>query len=262
MNILKMEIKLTWKESLVWTVSIAIIVALLSAFFPSFRDSMGSIEKLFEKMPKMLLDSMGFDISSFGSFPAYLSYIINYILIGMGIYSMKLGLMITSREKTIGMSDFLVVKPCSRQEIVLYKYVAGAITITAMVGILFALSAVLNTAFGGGSMKVIVYTYIAVYLISLFFLSLGSLVSSLLKRNKSILSIAMAVTFVFYFILMIQRMFSDNKLKYLSPFAHLDTSKLILVTSFEEKFLMLNISLTVIMLIASVFLYSRENFRK
>ncbi len=262
MNILKMEIKLTWKETLIWTVSIVVVMLLLVTLFPSFRDSMDSIEKMFEKVPKILLDSMGFDVSSFSSFPAYLTYVINYILIGMGIYSMKFGLMITSREKTLGMSDFLVVKPCSRIEIILYKYVAGVVSITLMVATLFVLSVVFNTLYGSGNERVIVYTYIAVYLVSLFFLSLGSLVSSLLRRNKSVLSISMSVTFVFYFIMMFQRMFNDDKLKYISPFSHLDTAKLILITSFEEKFLVLNITLTVIMLIASVFFYSRENFRK
>ncbi len=83
-----------------------------------------------------------------------------------------------------------------------------------------------------------------------------------MKQNKSILPISMVTVFIMFFITMIERMFQDETLKYLSPFSHMDISKIVITSSFESKLVMLNIALTILLFLLSIIMYNREDFRK
>ncbi len=262
MNIIKMDLKLTRKNFIIWAISLSIITVLISLFFSSFRESMEAIEQLLKAFPKSITDSMGIDLNMFSSFPAYLSYIIGYILIALCIYAMQLGLTITSREKTIGMSDFLIAKPTSRIRIVVDKYIVSIIRVSLLTVLLFILSIMLNAYYDGSNIHSIVRIFIAALLIEFFFISLGAFISSLMKQNKSILPISMVTVFIMFFITMIERMFQDETLKYLSPFSHMDISKIVITSSFESKLVMLNIALTILLFLLSIIMYNREDFRK
>ncbi len=262
MNIIKMDLKLTRKNFIIWTISLSIITVLTSLFFSSFKESMDVIEKLLKAFPKSIMDSMGVDLNVFSSFPAYLSYIIGYILIASCIYSMQLGLNITSKEKTIGMSDFLVTKPINRTKIVIYKYIASIIRIGLLTLLLFIVSIVLNSFYGNSNRGSIISIFISILLIECFFIALGAFISSLMKQNKNILPISMVTVFVMFFITMIERMFKDDKLKYLSPFSHMDISKIVVTNTFDNKLVVLNIILTMLLFMLSILIYNREDFKK
>ncbi len=262
MNIIKMELQLTRKNSIIWTVSLSIITILTALFFSSFKESMEAIENLLKAFPKSIMDSMGIDINMFSSFPTYLSYIIGYILIASCIYSMQLGLSITSKEKTIGMSDFLLTKPTSRTRIVVAKYVASIIRVGLLTLTIFIVSVLLNRFYGGKHIDSIINIFLSIFLIELFFIALGALISSLMKQNKSILPISMVTVFTLFFITMIERMFKDDKLKYFSPFSHMDISKIVVTKTFDTKLIVLNVVLTILFFLLSVIIYKRKDVRK
>ncbi len=262
MNIIKMELRLGRRGFIIWTISLALLLVLTAVFFTGFKDSMEVIENLLKAFPKSVIDSFGLDINIFSSFPAYLSYIMMYVLIAASIYSMQKGLYITSNEKTIGMSDFLLTKPASRTKVVVCKYIEAIIRIVLLNLVLFALSIGLNMIYDGSNNESIMNIFVAALLIECFFIALGAFISSLMKQNKSVLPIAMATAFIMFFITMIERVFKDDKLKYLSPFSHMDISKIVVTGKFDSTLVIVNVVLTIVLFTLSLIIYNRENFRK
>ncbi len=262
MNIIKMELKLGRKSFIIWTISLLLLLILIAVFFTGFRESMDVIENLLKAFPKNVLDSFGLDIGIFSSFAAYLSYVMTYVIIAASIYAMQKGLYITSNEKTIGMSDFLLTKPASRTKVIVSKYIEAIIRITLINLFLFISSIALNMMYDGSNTESIVNIFISALLIEYFFIALGAFISSLMKQNKSVLPIAMATVFIMFFITMIERVFRDDKLKYLSPFSHMDLSKIVVMGKFDTTLVILNVALTIILFTLSLIFYNRENFRK
>ncbi len=262
MNIIKMELKLSRRELVIWISSLTILTVLTSLFYPSFKESIEPLKQMLQSFPKIVLDSMNFDISSFTSYPGFLSYIITYISIAISIYAMQLGQYITSREKTIGMSDFLITKPTNRTAVVGFKYMAAIIQLSVITIILLIISLLINALFTGMGINSIVYTYLSTLLTAYYFVALGAFISSLLPSNKNVLSISMVVVFIMVFITMMQRIFNDRFLEYISPFSQLDTSKIILFNGFHDKLLFINILSTIVLLFLATFFYNRQDFRK
>ncbi len=262
MNIIRTDFKLGRKTLFIWVLAVSVSFIMFAAFFSSFQDSMEAFRNILKAFPQSVLDSMGIDMELFSSFPAYLSYINNYIIIATCIYAMQQGLNITGREKTIGMSDFLMTKPHSRVKIIVSKYLAALILVMILTVILFIISILLNSFYGGKNVDSIIYMFIAMVFLECFFLGFGSLLGSIMRNNKNNIAISMATVFVLSFITMIDRVFDESILQYISPFSHLDISEIVMNRGFDGQLLPLNIFSTISFIVISMLVYRRQDFRK
>ncbi len=262
MNIIKLELKLTRKPFVILTISLCVITSLMSLFFGGFSESMDAIETLINSYPKGLLKGFRIDMSIFSSFIAYLSYIIVYVLIALSIYMLQLGMSITSREKTIGMSDFLIVKPVSRVKIFVLKSLAYTFRLLTLVLFIFLTSLFMNYVYDDIDLYKISLIFISFCLIGIYFLALGAFISSFMKQNKLIIPLSIGVVLIMFFITMFQRIFSDNTLKYLTPFSHFDIADISVKGHFDSKMFIFNIACSMILFTIAIINYKKQDFRK
>lgn len=262
MNVIKMELRRTGKSLLIWSLSLSGVTFFIAILFSGFSDAVEPIKVMLNSLPQEMLESMGIDADLFVTFPGYFSYIIGYIAVAISIFAMQRGQLITGEEKTLGMSDFIYTKPISRVGVVLSKYVAVVIQTIVVTAFVFIISLVMNYVYKGEHIKSIVLIFIAILLTGFFFIALGAFISTVLKQNKSMLSISMAVVFSLFFLTMIQRIFSDTQLSYFSPFSQLDISQIVMQSAFEIDLLAVNIVCTVLFFTASLVLSAQENLRR
>ncbi len=262
MNVFKFELKLRRKSFIVWTISLLILLLLFFFEFPSFSDSMDDIMKMFDAFPKWFLKAFGVDLEIFSSYIGFLAYAIMYIIIASSVFALQNGLLISSNEKTIGMSDFLLTKPMSRTKIILYKYLAAFYKSAILTLVLFVVAYITNTILAGGYLKELIYMFISLLLIQIFFINFGTFLSSLMSKNKSVVSLSIIIVFSFYITTMIERVIDYKFLELISPFSHLDASSIVLKRGFDNKLLILNIGLSILFFILSIIIYNRENVRK
>ncbi len=262
MNVFKFELRLKRKSFIIWTGSLSLLLLLFFIEFPSFKDSMGDLMKMFDAFPSWFLKAFGVDLNIFSSYIGFLAYAIMYIILAASIFSMQNGLLISSYEKTIGMSDFLLTKPMSRTSILLYKYLAAFVKSLMLTVVLFIAAYLSNMILDGSYVKELMYMFLSLLLIQIFFINFGTFLSSLMSKNKSIISLSIIIVFSFYIITMIERVLDYKFLELISPFSHLDASSIVLKRGFDTKLLILNIALSIIFFIVSIIIYNRENVRK
>ena len=101
--------------------------------------------------------------------------------------------------------------------------------------------------------------FIGILLLGLIFISLGALISSIVKSDKGAIPISIGIFFVSYFLGIIGKLkVSFNWLKYFSPFDYYDPSE-ILKDGFEVKFIIIGICVIIISIISSYFIYGKKD---
>ena len=103
--------------------------------------------------------------------------------------------------------------------------------------------------------------FIGILLLGLIFISLGTLISSIVKSDKETknIPISIGIFFVSYFLGIIGKLKdSFNWLKYFSPFDYYDPSE-ILKDGFEVKFIIIGICVIIISIISSYFIYGKKD---
>ena len=101
--------------------------------------------------------------------------------------------------------------------------------------------------------------FIGILLLGLIFISLGTLISSIVKSDKGAIPISIGIFFVSYFLGIIGKLKdSFNWLKYFSPFDYYDPSE-ILKDGFEVKFIIIGICVIIISIISSYFIYGKKD---
>ena len=265
MNIFKFEFKRLLKSCIIWSLVCGALITLFMSLFPTMED-MGMKQIVNDKMggmPVEILKAFNIDSSmDFTDIFNYLGYAIQYIAMASAVYGAILGVNSLIREESQGTIEFLYSKPINRLKIVtsklcaivaifyVYILIIGAITMGVCYMVKPEDVEVMNLIM---NIKVV---FIGILLLGLIFISLGTLISSIVKSDKGAIPISIGIFFVSYFLGIIGKLKdSFNWLKYFSPFDYYAPSE-ILKDGFEVKFIIIGIYVIIISIISSYFIYS------
>ena len=258
MNIFNFEFKRLLKSCIIWSLVCGALITLFMSLFPTMED-MGMKQIVNDKMggmPVEILKAFNIDSSmDFTDIFNYLGYAIQYIAMASAVYGAILGVNSLIREESQGTIEFLYSKPINRLKIVTSKLCAIVATIT--MGVCYMVKPeeveVMNLIM---NIKVV---FIGILLLGLIFISLGALISSIVKSDKGAIPISIGIFFVSYFLGIIGKLKdSFNWLKYFSPFDYYAPSE-ILKDGFEVKFIIIGICVIIISIISSYFIYGKKD---
>ena len=156
MNILKHEMKLYRNTTIIWTVSLVLVMVFFTSIFPSFQDSAEAMNKIMEAFPEALKQALGLSTMDLSSALGFLGFMFAYIVLVGAIQAMNLGLSILSNEQRDKTADFLLAKPVKRINVVHAKFIASLINII-VTNIVFAIASIIsiNTITSDYSLKVL-----------------------------------------------------------------------------------------------------------
>ncbi len=98
-------------------------------------------------------------------------------------------------------------------------------------------------------------------ILQLFFLCVGLVISLLVKRVRSVTPYSLGLGFGAYVLAAFSGVFGDVKLEYITPFKHLDPAYIVANGAYNTPLLLLNISVTIVALAASYWLYIRRDIK-
>ena len=268
MNIFKFEFKRLLKSCIIWSLVCGALITLFMSLFPTMED-MGMQQIVNNKIGGMPVEILkAFNINSSMDFTDifnYLGYAIQYIAMASAVYGAILGVNSLIREESQGTIEFLYSKPINRLKIVtsklcaivaifyVYILIIGAITMGVCYMVKPEEVEVMNLIM---NIKVV---FIGILLLGLIFISLGTLISSIVKSDKGAIPISIGIFFVSYFLGIIGKLKdSFNWLKYFSPFDYYAPSE-ILKDGFEVKFIIIGICVIIISIISSYFIYGKKD---
>lgn len=267
MKLFKLEFRNTRKGYLSWALSLAGALFFLLAFFTSLQSE--AMQQLaaakVEGLPPAVLALFGMEgMPDFTVMTNYFGMVVQYIILALSVLAAQSAVNMLLREETDGSIEYLYAQPVSRSEIFVFKLIANVLQIIAVTVILFAISLIGYTAFSEtGFERALRETgtlWGATLFVELIFMSIGVLISALLRSARVGVSIALGIIFASFLSALVSAM-SENLefLKYLSPLDWLKFPRL-LDNGLELPMILLGVFLIIGCNAAALMRYRRKDF--
>lgn len=260
MNIYLHELRAYRKSTLIWSLSLIVIVSLFMSFYPSFAKDAEAFTEIMENYPKAVQQALGISLGTFFNILGFYCFPLSFITLFGAIQAMNLGTSIVSKEVHEKTADFLLTKPVTRQKVLLSKLTAAftSILITNVLYLAASSFVLFQVKTGDFSYKVFLLLSLTLFFIQLLFLAIGVLISVLVPKVKSVLTVSLAVVFVFYFLGMLSDSGEPVK-RYLSPFRYFDTGFILQNAAYEGKFLIAGAAVIAAAVAASFIVYLKRD---
>ena len=244
MNIILFELKSNFKGLIIWTVSLSVIFLAASTEFEGFQgnqdiiDAMASFEQLFAML--------GSSPANMTTATGFLSLVSIYIYLPLAIYSGLLGSNIISKEEKNRTAEYLFTLPVKREKVLISKLVV-ALFYSVVINIF--VMAINLYAFGRFGMdyeliEFILYLSVGVLFTQLIFLSLGMILSSVLKQYKKSGSVTVSILITTFFLSILSGLTEETEFfKYFTPFKYFAVDK---VTNGEFELIYIFLSLVIV----------------
>jgi ABC-2 type transport system permease protein len=261
MNIFFHELKAYRKSTIVWSISLVLVVALLMSLFPAFTKDVTEFKKLLEGYPEPVRKALGMDLNTLFSILGFYCYSLTFITLCGAIQAMNIGTSIVSKEVREKTADFLLTKPVTRKQILTAKLLAAVVSLIITNIIYFAVASFMafQVKTDDLSFKTFVLLSLTIFFVQLMFLSLGIIFSVALRKIKSVLSISLTTVFAFEFITMLITTADEKANRYFSPLSYFDTAYIMEKSKYEVSFLLVGAAIILVAVAVSYFIYSKKD---
>lgn len=235
MTVFRFEFRQAIRSTLAWCLGLTLIVLIFMFFYPVYANDIETMKPLFEKLPEIVLKSLGVNIETLFTALGFYTFILLYIQLITSIQAIMLGLGIVGKEVRLKMSDFILTKPMDRSKILIQKSLAVfahiGITWTYLTVISYVMLQVVKTeALNNEAFALFV---LSTLLLQILFAGLGIVIAVSIRKLKSVVGVAMSVVFSLFVMNLMQAILDEAWLRYLSPFQWFDKTYIFYNTSYE-----------------------------
>ena len=259
MTVLKHELWQGRTALLIWTGSVAFLLAVSILLFPEMKGEMGSVGDMFSQMGSFTA-AFGMDKLNFGTMSGY--YIVecgNVLGLGGAFFAALCAVQMLSKEERGRTAEFLLTHPVSRRRVVTEKLAALGLQITAMNLAILAVAAGCVAAIGEEiPWKEIGLIHLAYYLLQLELAGICFGISAFLTRGG--VGIGLGVAFGMYFLNILSNITESAKsLKYITPYAYCDGAYITAEGSLEGGKLLIGLAYCLMGVAAAYWQYQRKD---
>jgi ABC-2 type transport system permease protein len=192
----------------------------------------------------------------------YYGLTFSFIMIPIAIQASYLGFHILSVEERELTADFLLTKPIPRLDILIYKmyavFASLAITMIAVMISSYVSLLLFNSGdtVNYGNATILLLT---IPLFQLFFVSIGTMISVMVKKVSSVIAYSMGLGFGLFIISSFGEMLSSNLFKSLSPFSYFEPVSILVNGHWNLVYTLVTILIIIISFGLTYFFYQRRN---
>lgn len=261
MNMFLHELKANGKSTIIWSISLLLLVVLFMSFYPAFSKDVEDFIKIMEGYPEAVRNLLGVNLGTFFSILGFYCFPLTFITLCGSIQAMNLGTSIISKEVREKTADFLLTKPVTRTTIITAKLMAAlaSLVITNILYITAASIMVFQVMLDDFSYKIFLMLSLTMFFVQLIFLAIGFVLSVLIPKMKSVLPVSLGVVFALYFLSMFSVTTGEDAKRYLSPFKYFDTAYILKHESFETSFIIAGAVIFVFAITATYFIYLKKD---
>ncbi len=262
MNIFKHEFKTKLPSVLTWSLSIAALIFLFMSLFSNFSANAALMDQMTESFPEELLIAFGMQDMDMSSVLGYFAILFVFCQICLAIQAANYGFGLVSIEESEWTADFLLSKPISRSRILTTKLLAAVLSLALTEAFAWVCSILAVNLFRSGQdfqMSALVSLLSSMSVFQLFFLTVGMLISLLVKRVRSVTPFSMGLVFGLYALNAFGSMIGEQSLEVISPFKHFTPNYIIRHAAWEMPLAMISVACVVISIIASYLFYQKRN---
>jgi len=225
MNIFNFELKKSWRSILWWGLSIALLYVMFIGIYPTTAQNAEAMDLILKYYPPEYLAAFGLsETLSIASLSGYNSFTFSFMQLILAIHASYLGFSYLSIEEREMTADFLFTKPASRSTIFLYKTGAALVSLF-VIGLLSGIGIILAFVLFPDDQN---YTtslgllFISIPLFQLTFFTTGMLLTTCLKKIKSVLSFSLGLSFAMYSLNSLRAIIDKEIFGIISPFYHME----------------------------------------
>lgn len=258
----KREMKVNFKNFLIWLLVLIGIFSVVFLIYPSIvnSDNIKMMDEMMEMFPKEMLIAFNMDISSISSCFGWLKtegFV--FVLLIIGSYAGILGSNILLKEENDKTIEYLNGLPIKRTNIVFSKVLAGLtyiISIVLLLGIFNFIGLSLSGDFDKTQYLLLSITPIFSSVVIFF----GCMfLSTFTHKTKKMLGISLGIVFISYILQMLSTLSETTKfLKYFSVFTLADIRNVIIDVTINPIMIVISISLSLLLLVLTLICYNKK----
>ena len=262
MNIFRQEFQMRLRSVITWSVAVAALLLIYISLFSSFAKDAEFLNQMLAKFPKELLMAFGMSDVNLASVLGFFGFVFLFVQICLAIQAANYGFSLVSVEEREWTADFLLTKPVSRIQILTSKLLAalcGLIVTDIVVWIsTFACIALFKGAKTYEAGRVVVLL-LSIVPFQLFFLSVGLVISLLVKRIRSVTPYAMALGFGMYVLSVFGHLLGESALEKFTPFKHFEPIYILKNGAWDLPLVLISAAVIMVALVGSYLLYARRD---
>lgn len=257
------EIKSSRKSTVIWTASLSLLVFTFFLMYPSFVKDVEVSRGVLSNLPLALRSALDISLEIFFTVFGFFAYLLTFVSLAGAVQAMNLGVGLLAKEEANKTIDFLLTKPISRFRVITEKIAAGLclLLFTNVVFSFVALTSAKMASTENFSSNTFLMLTAILFFVQLSFFSLGILASVLFGKIKSSISVSLPAVFAFFVVGTIASIIDKDIARYVSPLKFFNPIYVIDNSSYELKFLTIEIVLIMISIIVSYVIYIKKDIR-
>jgi ABC-2 type transport system permease protein len=238
-----------------------IILVYLSAI-TSISADVETMNEVLNSFPEEFLTAFGMSNMDFSSIAGMYGLVFMFCQICLAIQASNYGFSLVSIEEREFTADFLLAKPIARGKILTTKLMAAiaALTITNL-SMWLSSFLVINLVRDGESYqtKPVILLLLSVVVFQMFFLTVGILISLLMRRVRSVTPLSMALAFGMYVLSAFGDMLGEDTIELISPFTHFEPNYITKNVAYDTPLVLISLVTILIAIPANYLLYSKRD---
>jgi ABC-2 type transport system permease protein len=245
-----------------WSLSLFFLMFALMSVFSSIVSEAEVLNEVLAEFPKELLMAFGMDKMDLATVLGFYGFIFLFCQVCLAIQAANYGFSILSVEERDLTADFLLAKPVGRTKILTSKLLSALTGLTITNIVVWIGSFVFINMYKGErtyEIKPLLLLLSSIVLFQLVFLSVGMLISLLVKRVRSVTPYSMALAFGMYILSAFGGMLGDVKLEIITPYKHFEPNYILRNAAYDLPKVMISVALIVLSVVGSYILYQRRD---
>ncbi|HNT26426.1 MAG TPA: ABC transporter permease subunit [Anaerolineales bacterium] len=261
-NIYLHEFRARLKSVLIWTLGITVLLVFFFAMFPIFADEAALMNDFLARYPQELRAAFGMDRMDLSTVLGFYSFVFMFVQLCLAIQASNYGFGLVSIEESELTADFLLSKPVSRAQVLTSKLLAALTSLTITNLVIWVVSFTAIELFRGEheyDVRSLLLVLASIVIFQLFFLSVGLVISLLVKRVRSVTPYGLGLGFGMYVLNAFSGVLGDVALELITPFKHIDPTYILTEAAYDVPLMLLNMAVSLVALGASYWLYTRRD---
>jgi len=262
MNIFRQEFNMRLRSVITWSVAVAALIWIYGSLFSSFADQAELLNEMMANFPEQLLTAFGIKDVNLATVLGYFGFLFLFVQICLAIQAANYGFSLVSVEEREWTADFLLSKPVGRTRILTSKLFAALCGLAITDIVVWISSVAVVTLFKGDrtyEIKPLLLLLVSIVPFQLFFLSVGLVISLLVKRIRSVTPYAMALGFGMYVLSVFGDLLGESTLEKLTPFKHFEPNYILQKGAWDLPLVLISVAVIVIAVVGSYLLYTRRD---
>lgn len=261
MNVYIKELKTGRKSFLIWTMSIALLIAVCVFMFPEMKGQMDSVTDLFSSMGAFS-SAFGMDRLGMGTLLGFYSVECGTMMaLGAALYASMAGSVMVGKEEKGRTAEFLFSMPKRREKVVLEKFLALQTEMVLFHAICILVSLLSIVAIGEEiPITELILLHVSYFLLTVFVATICFSLSTVL--NLSGIGCGMGIVLVFYFMNLVANITEKAEwLKYFTPFSFTDGASIVLDKALDWKLIILWFVISMLCLFGGIWNYRNRDLK-